>query len=72
MNLTEALDTALPEIPVKSQEFRPKLDPKLLVRERTEGGTTTIMVLTQTGCICRLFPQLCNLLLIFSVTGPVY
>ena len=66
MNLTEALDNALPEIPVMTREFHPKLDPKLLVRERTEGGVTTVIVLTRTGYICRFTPQQWRLLQLFD------
>ncbi len=66
MNLTEALDTALPEIPVLTRDFRPRLDPKLLVRERTEGTVTTVVVLTRSGYLCRFTPKQWQLLQMFD------
>ena len=43
MNLTEALNVALPDIPVRHlREFRPRIHPKLVGREHVEDGETIV------------------------------
>ncbi len=43
MNLTEALNTALPEIPAQIKETYPRTHPKLVGREHVEEGRTIIL-----------------------------
>lgn len=47
MNLTEALNVALPELPVRTvaQQRLPKVDPLLVAREQIQDGKPMIMVL---------------------------
>lgn len=48
MNLAEALNVALPELPAvttASQKRLPKLDPNLIVKEQTQDGKPMVMVL---------------------------
>jgi putative peptide zinc metalloprotease protein len=50
MNLAEALNVALPELPVHitSQKRLPKVDPNLIVKEQTQDGKAMVMVLVPT------------------------
>lgn len=43
MNLTEALNVALPDIPSPGKEFYPRLHPKLVGREHIEEGVPQVM-----------------------------
>lgn len=47
MNLSEALNSALPELPVQiyKQKRLPKADPKLIVREQVQDGKPMMMVM---------------------------
>jgi putative peptide zinc metalloprotease protein len=47
MNLAEALNVALPEIPVRAlaKERLPRIDPNLVVKEQTQDGKPMVMVL---------------------------
>ncbi len=50
MNLAEALNVALPDLPVRtvSQTWVPKVDPNLIVKEQTQDGKPMVMVLIPT------------------------
>jgi putative peptide zinc metalloprotease protein len=67
MNLTEALDAALPEIPKTryARERPPRLDPELIVREDAIDGEPFVGVLKREGSSFFRFPpgqwQLANL-----------
>src|SRR5437868_12335131 len=47
MNLTEAINAALPELPVHAAKLKrvPKLDPNLIVREHIQDGEPMVYVL---------------------------
>lgn len=47
MNLAEALNVALPEIPVRAlaEDRLPKVDPNLVIKEQTQDGKLMVMVL---------------------------
>jgi putative peptide zinc metalloprotease protein len=47
MNITEALNVALPEIPGKVKEFRPRLHPRLVGREQVEGGQRVVVAIIE-------------------------
>ena len=46
MNLAEALNAALPEIPIRNlpKDRPPRLDPKLIIKEQTQDGKPMVMV----------------------------
>ncbi|HXE90576.1 MAG TPA: HlyD family efflux transporter periplasmic adaptor subunit [Terriglobales bacterium] len=67
MNLTEAFNTALPDIPALSREFLPKLRPNLLAREHVVRGTPVVVgVLPESGMIYRWTPEEWELLKLFD------
>jgi putative peptide zinc metalloprotease protein len=69
MNLTEALNTALPEIPAFTRELLPKLRPNLLAREHTVRGVPVVVgVIQETGYIYRWAPEEWELLKLFDGT----
>jgi putative peptide zinc metalloprotease protein len=47
MNLAEALNVALPDLPAQTvaQKRLPKVDPKLIIKEQTQGGKPMVMVM---------------------------
>lgn len=47
MNITEALNVALPEIPGKVKEFRPRLHPRLVGREQIEDGQPVVVAIIE-------------------------
>ena len=47
MNITEALNVALPEIPGKVKEYRPRLHPKLVGREQIEDGQPVVVAIIE-------------------------
>ncbi|MGH9509763.1 MAG: efflux RND transporter periplasmic adaptor subunit [Terriglobales bacterium] len=67
MNLTEALNSALPEIPALHRDFLPKLRPDLLAREHVERGSRVVVgVLPDTGYLYRWAPNDWELLQLFD------
>jgi putative peptide zinc metalloprotease protein len=67
MNLTEALETSLPEIPALAKDTRPRIHPNLIWRERTENGKTTITALVPgKGLLYRFSPQQWDLVQLFD------
>jgi len=59
MNLSEALDAALPEIPkIQSERSRPpRLDPGLIVRDEVVDGEPSVAIMQRAGStFCRLSP----------------
>ncbi len=72
MNLTEALETSLPEIPVLVKESRPRIHPNLIWREHTEGGKTMVTALVPgKGLLYRFNPQQWELVQFFDGTRAV-
>src|SRR5262249_39040552 len=59
MNLTRALDVALPEIPARIVSQRtPRLDPKVTFREHIEDGLPMVRVYTpSSGFMYKLTPE---------------
>ncbi|HXZ28429.1 MAG TPA: HlyD family efflux transporter periplasmic adaptor subunit [Terriglobales bacterium] len=47
MNITEALNVALPEIPGKVKEYRPRLHPRLVGREQIEDGQPVVVAIIE-------------------------
>lgn len=47
MNITEALNVALPEIPGRVKEFRPRLHPRLVGREQVEDGQPQVVAIIE-------------------------
>jgi putative peptide zinc metalloprotease protein len=47
MNLTEALNVALPEIPAQTKEFHPRLHPRLVGREQIEDGQPIVVAIIE-------------------------
>ncbi len=67
MNLTEALNSALPEIPALHRDFLPKLRPDLLAKEHVERGSRVVVgVLPDTGYLYRWAPNDWELLQLFD------
>ncbi|MGH9603050.1 MAG: hypothetical protein ACRD24_11755, partial [Terriglobales bacterium] len=67
MNLTEALDTSLAEIPALKREFKPRLHPNLIWREQSEDGKTVISALVpEKGFVFRFSPQEWELLQLYD------
>ena len=68
MNLTEALDVALPELPAKrALKTYPKLHPKLRWREHIEEGAPVIMThIAGTSNLFRLSPEQWTLVQLFD------
>lgn len=67
MNLTEALETSLPEIPALTREFKPRLHPNLIWREQVENGKPIISALVPTkGFVFRFSPQEWELLQLYD------
>jgi putative peptide zinc metalloprotease protein len=69
MNLSEALDSALPEIPkMRLQQTRPaRLDPGLITREDTLDGEPVVAVMQRQGStFCRLTPAQWQLAQLFD------
>ena len=72
MNLTEALNTALPDIPAFTREFLPKLRPSLLAREHTVREVPVVVgVIPETGYIYRWSPEEWELLKLFDGVKPL-
>jgi putative peptide zinc metalloprotease protein len=58
MNLAEALNAALPELPQTRRTGFPKLDPRLLAREHVEGGVPVVVAnLRGTTDLYRFTPE---------------
>jgi putative peptide zinc metalloprotease protein len=58
MNLAEALNAALPELPQVRRKGFPKLDPRLLAREHVEGGVPVVVAnLRGTTDLYRFTPE---------------
>lgn len=69
MNLTEALNAALPELPVQKVKLKrvPMLEPTLIAREQIEGGEKMILVLVpETHDYYRVTPDQWALLRMFD------
>ncbi len=68
MNLTRALDVALPEIPARAVSQRtPRLDPKVTFREHIEDGVPVVRVYTPgSGYMFKLTPQQWGLAQLFD------
>jgi len=58
MNLTEAFNATLPELPTRSRELRPRTHPHLIGREHVEGGVRTVnCIIPEKGFLYRLSPE---------------
>ena len=58
MNLAEALNAALPELPQTRRKGFPKIDPRLLAREHVEGGVPVVVAdLRGTTDLYRFTPE---------------
>lgn len=72
MNLTEALETSLPEIPVLVKESRPRIHPNLIWREHTERGKTTIVAMVSgKNLTYRFSPEQWDLIQLFDGTRTI-
>lgn len=72
MNLAEALNVALPDIPVRTlpKDRPPKLDPNLIAREQIQDGKPTIMVLIPSTRLIYPMPSAqWDLMCLFDGTG---
>jgi len=67
MNLSEVLNVALPELPVKRIKGYPRLHPKVIAREQIEGGVPTMVVMVSGGVyIMRFTPDQWKLVQLFN------
>src|SRR5215469_14338230 len=68
MNLTRALDVALPEIPARAiAEHYPRLDPGVTFREHVEGGKAVVRVyVPSSNCMFKFPPQQWKLAQLFD------
>jgi len=72
MNLTEVLNSALPEIPALKRDFRPKVQPTLIHREHIEGGRRMVNCLVpEKGFIYRWTPEQFGMVTLFDGTRTV-
>ncbi len=69
MNLTEALNSALPEIPALVYEQRPRAHPNLIGKEHVEGGRRVVHALIpEKGFLYRMSPEQWELVNLFDGT----
>ena len=67
MNLTEALDLALPELPARKSRGFPKLNPKFICRQEVVDGEPLIVgIISGKGWIYRFSPQYWDLIQYFD------
>ena len=67
MNIVEALNVALPEIPARTKRRLPRVNPRLVAREQIEEGQPTMMVLVpEMHQYYRLTPDQWTLLQLFD------
>jgi len=69
MNLAEALNSALPELPVHQARTKrlPKLDPKLIAKQQIEDGTPVIVAnMRGTTDLYRFSPEQWELIQLFD------
>jgi putative peptide zinc metalloprotease protein len=68
MNIVQALDAALPELPERiMRRDNPKLDPRIITREHLEDGSSMVVAkLPGTGFVLRFVPEQWKLLQLFD------